>query len=305
MCSRRCKIMRPSCRKRCARGETEIETLLGLTGGRASARLGPMERLIAGFRKGIGPASPSLVFVWLAIGAGLIWLQWGMSLAGIESFSGNVTNVITNGKFGTHITIDSTSRDFYFGSVDFPQLPEIRVGDHIDILSRPQPDGSPVAAQSQRGTWIDASYGDELAGFTPQTWAVHEVLRWSVLALGLVVLLFGAASFVRGIRAADMKPRLRAIDSVALGLLVLTAAWAAGAYESTVASKNGSIPIDVAFTLASSVWLPGLLGLIAGIAALADSKGRAKWPGVLALFSPLVAVFGWMMSFAAAWSGLQ
>ena len=69
--------------------------------------------------------------------------------------------------------------------------------------------------------------------------------------------------------------------------------------------RDVTIPFGVASAAYTSVWLPGLCGLVGGIVALADSKGRPKWPGVLALFSPLVAVFGWMMAFAAAWSGLQ
>src|SRR6266704_3149652 len=96
--------------------------------------------------------------------------------------------------------------------------------------------------------------------------------------------------------------RLRAMDWTALGLLALTAAWAAAAYATTVASKDTSIPFDVERTLIDTLWLPGLSGVVAGLAALSDSKGRPKWPGVLGLFSPLVAVFGWMMTFATAWS---
>ncbi len=96
--------------------------------------------------------------------------------------------------------------------------------------------------------------------------------------------------------------RLRAMDWTALGLLALTAAWAAAAYAGTVASKNGPIPFDVERTLIRTLWIPGLIGVVAGLAALSDSKGRPKWPGILALFSPLVALFGWMAAFATAWS---
>lgn len=98
------------------------------------------------------------------------------------------------------------------------------------------------------------------------------------------------------------------MDWIALGLLALTIAWAAGAYASLAASINGSIPFSRAVDLANTVWLPGLVGLIVGIAALADSKGRRKWPGVLALFSPLIAVVvwivGWIVAFGEAWGGL-
>jgi len=96
--------------------------------------------------------------------------------------------------------------------------------------------------------------------------------------------------------------RLRAMDWTALGLLALTAVWAAAAYATTVASTNASIPFDAERTLIKTLWVPGVSGVVAGLAALSNSKGRPRWPGVLALCSPLVAVFGWMMAFATAWS---
>ncbi len=94
--------------------------------------------------------------------------------------------------------------------------------------------------------------------------------------------------------------RLRALDWTALALLALTAAWAAAAYAITVGAMKASIPFDLGRTVINTLWLPGLSGLVAGLAALSDSKGRPKWPGVLALFSPLVAAFGWMAAFATA-----
>ncbi len=160
-------------------------------------------RLLGDFKSGRGLASPSLIVVWLALGAGLIWLQWNMSFAGIESYSGNVKTVSTDPQFGTHVTIDSSSIDFFFDSLGFAQLPDIRVGDHIEMLTEPLPQGygiaEAVAVDSQRGAWVSTIYGRDIAGFTPQTWALHEVLRWSALALGVLIALFGAASLVRWI----------------------------------------------------------------------------------------------------------
>jgi hypothetical protein len=104
--------------------------------------------------------------------------------------------------------------------------------------------------------------------------------------------------------AVPQSRRLRAVDWTALGLFALTGIWAFAAYASTVASRNGSIPSVLASDLGSILWLPALSGLGAGMVALLDSKGRPKWPGIVALFSPLLGVLGGVMSFVAAWSGL-
>jgi hypothetical protein len=155
-------------------------------------------RPLAGFRAGSGLASPALILVWLALGVGLIWLQWNMGLAGVEEHSGIVKAVTVDPAFGMHVKIDSSSIDFFFGSTEFPQSPDIRVGDHVDVLSESAPlPGWADAAQSQRGTWIATIHGDEVAPFTPATWPLHEAMRWSALALGILVAAFGVTSLIR------------------------------------------------------------------------------------------------------------
>jgi hypothetical protein len=47
-------------------------------------------------------------------------------------------------------------------------------------------------------------------------------------------------------------------------------------------------------------FLTGVAGLALGIAALAGSRGRPKWPGVLALFAPLVAIIGFIGAIGAS-----
>lgn len=158
-------------------------------------------RAIAGFRKGAGLAAPALIVVWLVLGAGLLWLGWYVGLAGTEAHSGTVMRVSLIPTFETYatldVTIDSSSYDFFFDNIDFPQLPDVRIGDHVDILTQPSPEGYAIAIQSQRGTWIDTIYGDQVRPFTPRTWPLHEAVRWTALVLGILTGLFGVASLIR------------------------------------------------------------------------------------------------------------
>src|ERR1700687_1060628 len=94
--------------------------------------------------------------------------------------------------------------------------------------------------------------------------------------------------------------RLRRMDWVALGSLGLAIAWTMTVDAGLAAAKNGDW-VD----LTTSLWIQGLGGLIAEIAALAQSKGRPKWPGVSALFSPVVSGFGLIAAFEIVWHGLS
>ncbi|HEX2714523.1 MAG TPA: hypothetical protein VHM88_20200, partial [Candidatus Acidoferrales bacterium] len=148
-----------------------------------------MRRLIAGFSKGTGIASPALILVWFVLGAGLTWFHLHLSGAGVALASGTVTTVNSDPQFGTHISLDSSTLDFFFDSTDYPRLPDVRVGDHVDILTQAEPQGWAVAAQSSRGLWIDTIYGDEVAPFSPHTWFLHEILSWAALAVGIAAAL--------------------------------------------------------------------------------------------------------------------
>jgi len=162
-------------------------------------------RLVAGFKSGSGVASPSLILVWLGLGLGLMGLGWFIGLSGITAYSGTVKTTNSDPKFGTHIVLDSSSIDFFFEPQDNSSLPDVRFGDHLDILAIPQPEGWSIALQSQRGTWIDSIYGYEIAPFTPQTWTLHEALRLTALGLGIVVVLFGLASLLRWIASSQQR----------------------------------------------------------------------------------------------------
>jgi hypothetical protein len=255
-----------------------------------------MSRLVTSFRKGAGLASPALIVVWLALGAGLLWLQWAMSSSEIVLYSGNVKAVSTDPQYGTHVAIDSSSLDFFFDANEFPQLPDIEVGDHVDILTQPQSKGSAVAVQSQRGTWIQ-SYSQEVAPFTPQTWGVHEVLRWSALALGILAAVFGGASLVRWIPSAQIQaassfqapaPDPDAIEEPTDAAAKVEADPDANVSGESVEQASSSETASFSDRAATAVWIGGItvtalpiLELIGVISGLGSCTGAGSADALL------------------------
>jgi hypothetical protein len=149
-------------------------------------------------RKGV--ASLALILLLIVIGLGLIGLSWNFSLQGIQSHSGIVSAIRVEGLTSKvlHLTLDSSPHDFQFSDTFFEPLPDVRVGDRVVILtSQTCGYGSPVAAQSQRGIWIDSIYDFGISPFTPDTWPTHELIRWLALSLGVLVMVAGLASFLR------------------------------------------------------------------------------------------------------------
>jgi len=93
--------------------------------------------------------------------------------------------------------------DFFFSDISYPQLPDIRAGDEVEILAQNQffvsdrsgaPVLSVVAAESSRGTWTDSIFGHGIAPFTPATWPLHEAIRWLLLGFGTGLAALGVAS---------------------------------------------------------------------------------------------------------------
>jgi hypothetical protein len=200
-------------------------------------------RLFTDFKRGAGLASPALIPLWLAMGVGLLWLQWNLGFYGIESYSGTVKTVSSDPQYGMHVAIDSSSLDFFFDSLGNSRLPDIRAGDHVEILTDPQPEGWSIAVQSQRGTWIDSIYGSEIAPFTPQTWMLHEALRWSALALAILVGLFGLASLVRWIPSSQQRPAPSGGTSASVPSSAVDAPGAASGLDNLQASSEPGLPV--------------------------------------------------------------
>jgi hypothetical protein len=129
----------------------------------------------------------------LAVGSVLLGFGWRLSLDGIESHTGIVSSATTE-THGVTVTIDSSSRAYYFSDTFFEPLPNLHVGDRVVILTGEAcAYGTPLAVQSARGDWTDSIGGDPVRSFTPYTWQDHETLRWLLLSVGLMIALVALA----------------------------------------------------------------------------------------------------------------
>ncbi len=129
----------------------------------------------------------ALVVGALAVGSVLLGSGWRLSLSSIESRTGTVSSATTE-THGVSVTIDSSSRAYFFSDTFFEPLPNLRVGDRVVILTGEACDyGTPLAVQSARGQWIDSIGGDAVRPYAPYTWREHETLRWLLLSLGLMI----------------------------------------------------------------------------------------------------------------------
>ena len=90
---------------------------------------------------------------------------------------------------------------------------------------------------------------------------------------------------------------LRIRDWLALGLLAVTAILAIGSIVALSIELHSvrTVSVDVAGWLLGGSLLAGICGLPVGYWAQATAHGRPRWPGVLALFSPVIAILGGMV----------
>ncbi len=123
----------------------------------------------------------------LAVGAVFLGAGWRLSLNGIESHTGTVRTA-TAESGGLSVTIDSSSRVYFFGGSLFEPLPPLRVGERVVILTGEACDyGTPLAVQSRNGLWIESFYGGAVRPYAPFTWQDHETLRWMLLSIGVMI----------------------------------------------------------------------------------------------------------------------
>ncbi len=129
----------------------------------------------------------------MLIGAALIGMSWSMTVQGLEAHSGIVRTAVAD-QYGLNLTLDSSSRGYYFGAYSFGTIPNIRVGDSVVILTGETcRSGTSVAVQAKGlgRMWIESGYYDSIAPYTPATWQDHEMLRWLLLGLGAAIELLG------------------------------------------------------------------------------------------------------------------
>jgi hypothetical protein len=135
-----------------------------------------------------------------AVGSALVGVSWHLGIDGIESHSGIVRTAQVQTD-GLHVMLDTSSRDFVFEASVFGLLPTVRVGERVVILTGESCDyGTPKAVQSQSGgLWVDVGYAEGVAPFTPDSWPIHEFIRWLTLSVGALFVLIGAVKLLRWI----------------------------------------------------------------------------------------------------------
>ncbi len=129
----------------------------------------------------------AFVFGGLAVGAVLLGAGWRLSLHAIESHAGTVRTAVAESE-GLSVTIDSSSRVYFFAGSLFEPLPPLHVGERVVILTGEACDyGTPLAVQSRNGLWIESIYGEAVRPYAPFTWQEHESRRWLLLSIGVVI----------------------------------------------------------------------------------------------------------------------
>jgi hypothetical protein len=124
----------------------------------------------------------------------------------IDRVSGVVETAQLASEDGLRVTLRGANVDYFFSATTYSPVPDVRVGDEIQILAKaPQyvvndKSGAQVldglAVESRRGTWTDSIFGDAVS-----TWFLHEGIRWVALGLGILAVLAGLVSLVRWIRS--------------------------------------------------------------------------------------------------------
>ncbi|HEX9561179.1 MAG TPA: hypothetical protein VGA76_08095 [Candidatus Dormibacteraeota bacterium] len=94
-----------------------------------------------------------------------------LSIQGIQVYSGTVVSVSSDPKVGTYVMLDGPgdrSLDFFFDSPDYPNLPDVRVGDQVTIWAEHYVGfEAAIKLQSSRGTWVATIRGEDLNPTTP------------------------------------------------------------------------------------------------------------------------------------------
>jgi len=163
------------------------------TNNRARAGTGWRRLIVTGF----GIAALTL--------AGAVYLSLG-----VAPISGTVTAVETAprsvGPGGIDVTVDHSRPILIVDpSQIYPppsdaRLPEVRLGDHVEIWVKDTGERElwGLAVRSQRGTWLDSAWSDNVPFFTPDTWSLHETIRWSGFVLTAALASLGLVGTARG-----------------------------------------------------------------------------------------------------------
>jgi hypothetical protein len=139
--------------------------------------------------------------VLIAVGISLTAYGWRLGSNGIELHSGTVS-AVQAASGGSNLILDSYSRPIYFSSYDLALPPSVHTGDHVAVLTADSAScgyGSPMAIEVSGVTTRDPIYGGDVNGYTPDTWWLHEAIRWLSLIAGIGIAAAGFAGVLRWI----------------------------------------------------------------------------------------------------------
>lgn len=137
----------------------------------------------------------------LLVGLTAVLYAWRLGVQDIEVHSGTVIAVVDD-PYGSTITLDSLARPMYFDRDFFLGLPPIAEAQHLTVLTSDSPScgyGAPVAIEVSGITYVDQLYGGDVGGFRPETWWIHEAIRWTVLTGGFALVGLGLMLLLRWI----------------------------------------------------------------------------------------------------------
>ena len=139
--------------------------------------------------------------VLIAVGIGLSAYGWRLGVNGIELHSGTVS-AVRAASGGSNLILDSYSRPIFFSTYDLALPPSVHTGDHVAVLTADSAScgyGAPMAIEVSGVTTRDPIYGGDVGGYTPDTWWLHEAIRWLSLIAGIGIAAAGFAGVVRWI----------------------------------------------------------------------------------------------------------
>jgi len=253
-------------------------------------------RLRANFAFGTGVARPALILVWLAGGAviGITGLRMGHPEIG--SSSGVVSSVDRQPPDGLRLTLDTSSREFYWDDDllhNEPDtagvlLPDVRVGDRLEMLTDSGMNDWVEAIQSPRGTWF-SYYSESVRPYTARTWWLHELVRFGLLTTAAACLLVGLVSLGNWIPRRSNRP-----------VPAHSAPATAAARPETPPSAHSEVAPGVPDGLRQAMGVGGLSLLSAvlleaitlGAAGAACTAPKQGWELVVLLLMPIALLAG-------------
>ena len=256
--------VRPSCRKRSARHETEIETLLGLTGARARARLRPMGRLLGSF-------GGSLVIIAIPFAAALVLLGSAIASVSHQSYAHKAGRIVELHAWSDTptcllldlyldrgiVNVSDCSEALPYVLVPRPAVSEFAVGDYVSATIYAGSATDLILDHSGKRMHYASAYytGAGTAAAAAQERDFHWLLTAAVAAIALWVLL----ALARAVwRAREQRPMVgiatfAAVTTFAPYLVLAALGGTAGGISGSAPALPGLLVLAVLIGLISAI----------------------------------------------------